>query len=489
MAYPKQLISTLNELGNECLNSFFVIENRKYFSIYENFNDMISDTLQEYGINDNSEKSEIQSVYGSQIRARRLKKKRWLTSYQKNMEKYSIVDSKHPFYSIHDDFNNLPGHQFLKLYDSNDLKTVIENYHKNILQWQENDKSLLIEYPLVSEKTKNQVISCFKIDLIIDLLNIILNNMGGNIKSYFARKPEILLQNPFFAPHRYSVPFEPSLNAYVADLIHYNKDDLHFQMLVNSDRSEEVQKMKVFDSKDNQLLLTLINNIKPDFYESKSVTIEIGSLAKALNDHPNKHCYEDVKHRLHNMARTGFRICKKDSENNPLFTFNFFDNVSTPDHDGKEYAIVTFGNILYEAITKRKMVAVTSSSYNLLEQDLSRLIYHNLQKERITLYNSSVPDDAGLLPKSYDYSFFQRVILFKSKRKADNIQLIKKTLDEFVAKKIAIHHYEYSPSDGLFFLFYFNLTVDEQEDLLKTEENKLLLSDDNYIESVSFDIL
>lgn len=482
MAYPKQLISALTESVNDRLNSFFEIEQRKYFYAFDNINDLIDDTLSEYGIKVGSEKSEIKSIYGTQVKARRQKKKRWLISFQDNLKKYVITNHKNPFHSIHVAFECLPGHQFVKLYDTNDMDEVIQNYKDKIQKWQENDASLLIDYPLISEKTKNQVVSCFKIDLIINLINIILDNMNGNIDSYFARKPDILLQNPFFAPNRYSVPFQVSLNSYVADLIHYDKNDLIFQMLVNfeMDHAEDVRKLKVFDTKDNQLLLTLINSIKPDFYESKTVTIEIGSLAKSLNPHPNKHCYEDVKARLHNMARAGFRILKT-SDSEPLFTFSFFDSVMTPEHDGKEYAIVTFGNVLHEAITKQKMVAVTSSSYNLLEQDLSRLIYHNLQKERITLYSSSNPNEQGLLFKSYDYSFFQRIILFKSKRKTDNIQLIKRTLDEFVDKKIAIDHYEYNQNDGLFLLFYFSLSADEQVDLLKTKEDISLLSESDYL--------
>ncbi len=78
---------------------------------------------------------------------------------------------------------------------------------------------------------------------------------------------------------------------------------------------------------------------------------------------------------------------------------------------------VTFGNTLYEAITKKKMISVTSSNYNSLELEMSRLLYHNLQRERITLSSSSVPDGNGYLHKTYDYSYFQRIVLFKKKRK------------------------------------------------------------------------
>lgn len=166
------------------------------------------------------------------------------------------------------------------------------------------------------------------------------------------------------------------------------------------------------------------------------------------------------------MAGTTFRLYSKDNPEEALLTFNFFDNVMTPEKDGKEYAIVTFGNILFDAVTKKQMIAVTASSYNSLELDLSRLLYHNLQKERITLSSSSIPNEDGYLVKSYDYSYFQRIILFKKRKKADNILLIKQTLDEFVEKKIALAKYEYQQSKGAFTLYFYNLTDDEKSDLI-----------------------
>lgn len=170
------------------------------------------------------------------------------------------------------------------------------------------------------------------------------------------------------------------------------------------------------------------------------------------------------------MARTGFQMYKKDNPNEPIYTFSFFDNVRTISRDGKEFVAVTFGNTLFESITKKKMISVTSSNYNSLELELSRLLYHNLQKERIALSTSSVPDEHGYLYKTYDYSYFQRIILFKKKKKADNIQLITETLQEFVEKEIALANFHYDKGQGLFHLYYFPLSDDERADLISTVE-------------------
>lgn len=483
MAYPKQLITSLCEQLPENLTNFFEIEKRKYFQEYEDINDMVSSTLWSF-IKDETSKTEINAVNIMQVKMRRQKKCRWMDAYEKAAAT-PITNKKNPFYPIASAFQSLPGHDFLKLYDANDIDTVIENQKKAIEKWNEDDKSLLVSFPLITSKTRNQVISCFKVDLILVLIEIIMDSFDGNIESYFAKKPEILLANPMFSPSKYSVPpsKQQTINAYVADLVSYDKDDMVFQMLVNYDPNNagEMHSLKVFDSKDNQILLTLFNNIHLDFYQSKQIVISVGDIAKSINSRPNKHLYEDVKLRVHNMARTGFRLCRKDKPNDPVFTFSMFDSVETIEQDGKEFLVITCGNTLYESITKKRMISVTSSNYNSLDRELSKLLYHHLQKERISLTTSSVPNGDGVLHKSYDYSYFQRIILFKKKKKKENIELIIETLKEFVEKNIALADFNYDSQNGLFHLYYFPLSEDEKSDLNSMNEtqddNPLLLAD------------
>lgn len=482
MAYPKQLITSLCEQLPESLTNFFEIEKRKYFQEYEDLNDMVSSTLW-YFIKDETSKTEINAVNIVQVKMRRQKKSRWMDAYKKAIT-LPMTDKKNPFYPIANAFKSLPGHDFIKLYDANDIETVIENQKKAIEDWSTDDKSLLISFPLITSKTPNQVLSCFKVDLILILIEIIMDSFDGNIESYFAKKPEILLNSPMFSPSKYSVPpKQQNLNGWVADLVNLDKEGMVFQMLVNYDPNNtgEMHSLKVFDSKDNQILLTLFNNIHLDFYESKQIVVSVGDIAKSINSRPNRHLYEDVILRVHNMARTGFRLCRQDKPNDPVFTFSMFDSVETIKQDGKEFLVITFGNTLYESITKKRMISVTSSNYNSLENELSKLLYHHLQKERISLSTSSIPNENGLLYKSYDYSYFQRIILFKRKKKKDNIELITEALNEFVEKNIALAEFNYDSQSGLFHLFYFQLSADEKSDLNSmsetSEDDIILLSD------------
>lgn len=472
MAYPKQLITTLCEQLPENLTSFFTIEKRKYFQNFEDMNEIVSSTMWDF-IKDETSKTEISNINNIQVKMRRQKKARWMAAYERGVSEYPIADKKNPFFSIQDAYSTLSGQAFLKIYETNDLDKVITSQKQAVKDWFGNDKSLLTEFPLINTKTKRQVLDSFKIDLIISIIKIIIDSFDGNIESYFAKKPTLLMDNPLFSASKYTVPFKQTVNSYVADLVSYDTDDMVFQMLVNCDpnNTDDVQNLKVFDSRDNQILLTLFNNINLDFYQSKQIVIEVGAIAKSMvSSRPNKRLYEDVKIRVHNMARTGFRLCKKDRLNDPVFTFSLFDSVETIRQNNHEYLAITFGNTLFEAITKQKMISVTSSNYNSLDNDLSKLLYHHLQRERISLSTSVAPDSNGLLYKKYDYSFFQRIILFKSKKKKENIQLITETLKEFKEKAIALSDFRYDHQSGFFHLYYFLLSEDEKADLLSTNE-------------------
>ncbi len=474
MAYPKQLISALSKQINKKLVDYFELENRKYFKDWDDLNHIVEDTLWDY-IKNETEKPELKYIHTMQSKMQYQRKKRWGNTYKINKEKYPVTSKKHPFYSIYHDSQTRSGHSFHKLYGSSDISAVIDHYEAAIDNWIRDENSLLSEYPLIATKTPHQIVSSFQLDLIVNLLAIIIESLDGNIKSYFAKKPDILLDKPIFAASKFSIPFKASIDSYVADLTSFDKDDMVFQMLVNHSKaqSKDIQKFNVFDQKDNQILLTLINNAKLDFYNNKTVTMEIGAIAKTINKRPSKRCYEDVKKRLHNMVRTSFRICKKDTPDDPIFSFNFFDNVLTPTVNGKDFAIVTFGNVIYDAIIMQQMTAVTSDNYESLELKSSKLLFHSLQKERIFLYASSEPKKAGLLRQCYDYSFFQRIILFKSKKKADNIHLIINSLEEFVEKNIVISQFEYNKEDGLFHLCYLPIFKDEADDLKINAKNNL----------------
>ena len=127
--YPQQLITSLCDHLEDRLVEFFSIEHLKYFEEYADLNGFVSDTLWEY-IKNETQKTEINSVYKTQVKMRRQKRKRWISNYEDQNEKYPLSDKKNPYYTIWRDHDQLMGSVFLKLYDAPDLETVIEIHQR-----------------------------------------------------------------------------------------------------------------------------------------------------------------------------------------------------------------------------------------------------------------------------------------------------------------------------------------------------------------------
>lgn len=478
LIYPKQLITSLIEQTDVRLSDFFWVENKKYFPPGCTMSDMVNSTLKEF-LKDETSKSELKTIQSLQTRMRRQKKKRWAENTETNTQKYDITSKKNPFFNMYMQYSALSTAQFKQLYGLDDIEEVKTIYLEKVSTWQRNSKVLLIEYPLITSLTPKQVLAAYKIDLIIDLIEIIINSLGGNIDSFLQRKPEVLIDAPFFAPVTHTVPFQNYLDEIAATL--FQSDDLEFEILRSrSEKDDEESSLPVLDYIDNQILMALFAYIRPDFYESKQVLAYIGDIAGYLNERPNARHYELVKKRLDMMSTVYFRYknTKRPLDDQKL-TISFFDQVLiNSDEEGRLYCNVVFSTALFNAIIQKKMVSVTSSNYNTLDKRLSKLLYHSLQRERILLFLSPGPNKDNLLYKSYDISFFLRAVIFKKQKKSKTINIIKDTLDEFQSKGIAIHHYIIE--DGRFNIFFYSLTADEKVDLLQDYTSVLSPSTSNF---------
>lgn len=462
MPYPRQFISSLSTQVDEHIIEFYTA-GKELYEFPPDLNELVDITLQEF-LKDETGRTEIKNIHTTQLRMRRQKRSRWRNTARESV-KIDITNKKNAFHYLLEQRNVISAIQFKKLYGSSDINKVIEKLLLEIDEWQAKSSSYLIDYPLISTLTKNQLYKALKNDLFINLVDIININFEGSIDTFIRRKPDALIDMPLFSPATYSIPLKESLDALTAGLFHSEDMEIEISLPKNLEEpNSDSKKFKVLDPKDNQILLCLMNNIKSDFYDSKQVMLDVGTIARELNPRPNAKHYEMVVTRLYNMSKINF-IYKTRENDGTGIAFNIFDSIQIDKGpDGHRYCKATFGNVLADAIIKEKMVGVTLRNYNALELDLSKLLYHALQRERIRL-SMTTPDNKSdaLLCKHYDYSFFQRTVLFKQKRKDKNIALIKQTLNEFQEKGIAIHHF--TVHNNNFDIYYFPLTPDEKADL------------------------
>lgn len=460
MGYPRLVISTLITQVDETLIDFYSDNKDKYNFPYADMNDLIDNTLQEYLPESSNAASDLKAVYAMQTRLRRQKKTRWRKSCIDSLA-MDLSSNKNAFHFLLEQQELLTVSQFKTLYKYNNIEKVIEELVKQIEEWQADASAYLISFPLISNQTPKQLLTVLKHDLFINLLNVINEKYNGSINSIIRRKPEVLIDNPVFTATLRTIPLQDTLDDFAAELL--NTNNMKFE--VSAPNTGELTP-HLLSQKDSEIISCLIDNITLDFYDSGSVTVPLNVIAKALHNRPNSRHYAELKEKLLNMSKLNFKSSVQDKA---VMSFNIFDNILiTSDPTGHLICRATFGKVLHNAIMKRKMVGVTSNNFYALELSLSRIIYHALERERIRLSTTSPTTD---LRKNYDYSFFERIVIFPKRRKDKNMILIQKSLDEFVKKKICIESYKIS--NNVFQILFFPLSEDEKADLID-EKAKLI---------------
>lgn len=145
--------------------------------------------------------------------------------------------------------------------------------------------------------------------------------------------------------------------------------------------------------------------------------------------------------------------------------FNLFDNITIKEDAERPYAIAQFGEILSNAIIQKKLISITSASYDILTNNLSRIICYAMKREQIANQETKMNE--------YSYTYFQKIVRFKLKNKKKNMQLIQESLQEFVENQIAIKHFELR--NGIFIIQFLPLSDAEIEDL-NFDRTKLIQS-------------
>lgn len=473
----KQLITTLCDHLPENITNFFNLEHKKYFKNYNSINDLVAETFRELYMDSEIQKTDINGKKKTEKKKRTQRKKRWVDIFSENAKNYPLSDTHNPFFSLNNVFCSLPGQDLIKLYGTNNIDVAMEDIRDAIIKWGDSSDSLLVEFPLLASKTANQVAASYKTDLLICLMQLIVSLWNGNIQSFFNQKPFFLMEHPLFAPQKTSIPLMKTVDSYVVDLFSYDKEDLVFQAYLSNGEEPRSNALDIFDERDHQILLYTMNDISLSFYQNREFVIDPWAVAKSINPRPNTALYEDIIARYHRMQGVGFKLFKKSDTTKPLISFSFFDTVMNDESSGKLYLRVIAGSAVYDAITKQQVIRVKSADYNCLEQKMSRLLFHHLQKERINLSNTNHPDDEGLLHKIYDYSFFQRAMVLKKGTKKAYLKLISESLQEFIDKRIVLAKYDYEPSTGAFVLYYYPLSEDEKADFTITLHSSPTLSE------------
>ena len=144
------------------------------------------------------------------------------------------------------------------------------------------------------------------------------------------------------------------------------------------------------------------------------------------------------------------RMYPVDLVDKPLFSIFFNNNII----EQVEIYLTAF-SFIREVILYKFSAGITSASYDVLDNNLSKIICYAIKREQIANQETRVNE--------YSYTYFQKIVRFKLKNKKKNLQLIQESLQEFVDNHIAIEKFELK--NGVFIITFLPLSDAEIEDL------------------------
>lgn len=459
--YSRQFIEELAKHIDPVIIEFFNKKHSLFKFPCATVTELIDETLMDY-LEGKTSREDLLPIISKIKKSRLQKRSRWYTSYMNDIESISIDDSKHPLAFIINMARSLPVDQYVNTFGEKELDDIIEEYKQLATEWKSNSNSLLIAFPGISGFTPKSVFNSLKNDLIISAWKYIEAELGGNIDSYLRRFPTTLLEKPLFSPSSFTLMMETASNNLLKEII--TDDDGH-ELLEVTVNSGKLTPPKSMDFNDLKLINAFISNINmQEFSREKSVVVDLNTLGKEVVDY---HVGKNVLTKISNSCRKLVEYNFSYEEEGSKMYFNLFDNITIKEDAERPYAIAQFGEILSNAIIQKKLISITSASYDVLQNSLSKIICYSMKREQIA--------NQETLSNEYSYTYFQKIVRFKLKNKKKNMELIQESLQEFVDNKIAIKEFELK--NGIFVIHFLPLSTAELVDL--NSDTTKLLTDSN----------
>ncbi len=421
--------------------------------------DLVDETLMDY-LEGKTSREDLIPIINKIKKSRLQKRARWYKSYITDIDTISIDDAKHPLAHIINMARSLPVDQYVNVFGDKDLDEIISESKDLATTWKNNSNSLLIEFPGLSSFTDNSIFNSLKNDLIISAWKYIETDLAGNIDSYLRRFPTDLLEKPLFSPSSFTLMMETASNNLLREII---TDEEGHELLEVTVNNGKLTPPKSMDYSDLKLINAFISNINmQEFSREKSVVVDLNTLGKEIVDyHVGKNVINKISNSCQKLVEYNFAY---EEEGSKMY-FNLFDNIAIKEDAERPYAIAQFGEILSNAIIQKKLISITSASYDVLQNNLSRIICYSMKREQIA--------NQETLSNEYSYTYFQKIVRFKLKNKKKNMQLIQESLQEFVDNKIAIKNFELK--NGIFVIEFLPLSPAELVDL-NSDKTKLIES-------------
>lgn len=450
--YKKQFIEEIvNSHLDARLITFF--KSRKKIFPEEDIYEFVSDLLDEY-FHGTMDKSELLFIINKTKNTRKSKRRRWYNNFMDAANTLDINDPTHPLAPTITLANTLPFDKYVEVFGDKSIDEIAKDVLLKVDAWINDSDAYMIDFPGVHLYTDNNIYKTFKIDAILNIWKYIENDLGGNILSFEKQYPLELIDKPLFAPSSFSLFMNDASSDLLQEIITDDEGNEILDITVKKGRLTPPKSMTSTEQELVNIFISHVSNIdQEEFFKRHILTIDLQEVAKQMVDYiPGQRTKDMITNCCDRLVQYSYSYEDKDGK---MF-FNLFDNIIIKNEGEHPIIVVSFGDVLFNAVTQRKLVSITSSHYSLLQNPLSKIICYALKTEQIA--NQREPRT-----ERYAYTYFQRIVRFRLRDKRKNIAALKESLQEFVDNNIIIESYEYV--NNSFIIKFLPLTSYELEDL------------------------
>lgn len=357
--------------------------------------------------------------------------------------------------------------KFQNLYDgAKDYKELEKNIFEELEKWVEDDSSLLTEFRYLKSKQGYQIERAFSNDALYIGLNMLKDEYPYGKQSAIVGIPTVMGLIPIDHTNRFKIDDSNVIerqgkqyfaNKYLID------DELIMESLMSVDiklkKGVMASTLKILGWDDVETFFILLSKRDDDFFTTREIVTDVGSIVKEKYKSRGQKNYENVKESLFRMEYLSTGIITPSLMG---FTFRLLDAVEIYKlPTGQEFVrAMVSANVVNDYVADRtiKMYTDVIDGFKL---NASKVLVFALQRERIRCFSE------GNLIFNTNTNFFRRTLYFTNKRRDANIRMVENALDEIVEHNIALKGYE--RKGDMFKLKFYPITEKEKRDLLGEE--------------------
>lgn len=446
MAYPKDLLRDIEQNMDSMFVSYFE-KNKERLALthHETFYDYLCYVIEFY-FKGYVYKDELLPLVNKIMTKKRSSKKYIYSSYMNNLN-LSIYEDANPRSFI----TKLNESDYAALFGSLTYEEVVSNHKKEIEEWHKNRDCLLLNFPGLPYLKNKMVLEYMGIDIILHVWRYITTNYGGNMEISNISYPSSFIGAPFASdkslffikkglekstPLDFDVPLE---NSHISSLV-YETESGQYVLDFLQDYVDSYGKAIVIGPDFVKGLSYIMNSIDdlPYFLKTNEISINVREMAKFLVG-GGSDTYVLNESNIARAVRVldfmyAYSVKEEGVEgDSPVRAhYRLLSSLKYIGGGSRMEARLKATELLADTIINENYILIPQKTYGMLENSISKVLAHALKKEQIVM--SGEDSRTGF----YSYSFFQRNILFSSKSKKKNMDLVLDSLNEFVDKKIII---------------------------------------------------